>query len=38
MYITEFLTYLIWPVFIVISWFTVKFALSLYDRKFPEKE
>jgi hypothetical protein len=38
MYITEFLEYLIWPAFILISWFMVKFALSLYDKSFPEKE
>ena len=38
MYITEILTYLIWPVFIVISWFSVRFVLSQYDKKYPEKD
>ena len=38
MYLTQILSYLIWPAFIVISWFTVKFALSVYDKNFPEKE
>jgi len=38
MYITQFIEYLIWPAFILISWLTVKFALSIYDKKFPEKE
>jgi len=38
MYITEILEYLIWPAFIVLSWFLVKFALSYYENKFPEKE
>jgi hypothetical protein len=38
MYLTEFLSYLIWPAFIVISWFAVKFALSVYDKNSPEKE
>jgi len=36
MYITELLEYLIWPAFIFLSWITVKFALSVYDKKFPE--
>jgi len=38
MYITEFLSYLIWPAFIVISWYAVKYAMSVYDNKFPEKD
>ena len=38
MYITQILQYLIWPAFIVLSWYTVKFALSLYEKKFPGKE
>ena len=38
MYISEILQYLIWPAFIVLSWFAVKFALSVYEKKFPEKE
>jgi len=38
MYLTEIITYLIWPAFIVISWFAVKYALSAYEKKFPEKD
>lgn len=38
MYIEQILQYLIWPVFIVISWVTIKFALSRYEKKFPERE
>jgi hypothetical protein len=38
MYITELLTYMIWPAFIVISWLTVKFVLSAYDKKYPGQE
>jgi hypothetical protein len=37
MYIIEILQYLIWPAFIVLSWFAVRFALSVYEKKFPEK-
>jgi len=38
MYISEILQYLIWPAFIIVSWFAVRLALSYYERKFPEKE
>jgi len=38
MYITQILEYLIWPAFILLSWFIVKFALSVYEKKFGEKE
>jgi len=38
MYINEILQYLIWPGFIIISWLSVKYALSYYEKKFPEKE
>jgi hypothetical protein len=38
MYLPQILQYLIWPAFIILSWFTIKFALSLYEKKFPEKE
>jgi hypothetical protein len=31
MYTGEILKYLIWPAFILVSWFAVKFALSLYE-------
>jgi hypothetical protein len=38
MYISEILQYLIWPGFILLSWFVVRIALSAYEKKFPEKE
>jgi hypothetical protein len=38
MYISEILQYLIWPGFIILSWFAVKFALSVYEKKFPGEE
>jgi hypothetical protein len=38
MYISEILKYLIWPGFILVSWFAVKFALSLYEGTGPVKE
>jgi hypothetical protein len=38
MYLTEILQYLIWPAFILAAWISVKFALSAYEKKFPEKE
>jgi hypothetical protein len=38
MYIGAILQYLIWPGFILLSWFGIKFALSLYEKKFPNQE
>jgi hypothetical protein len=38
MYINQILTYLVWPVFILVSWFIIKAAVVLYDRKYPVKE
>lgn len=35
MYITGILHYLIWPVFIVASWFIIQAALKRYEKKFP---
>lgn len=35
MYLTGILEYLIWPAFILIAWFLVRFALSAYDKKYP---
>jgi hypothetical protein len=35
MYITGIIQYLIWPAFIALSWFTIKVALSIYEKKFP---
>jgi hypothetical protein len=35
MYITGILQYLIWPAFILLSWFAVRLALNLYEKKFP---
>jgi hypothetical protein len=36
MYITGIIQYLIWPAFIVLSWYAVKIALDIYHKKFPE--
>jgi hypothetical protein len=36
MYIKEILTYLVWPVFILVSWIIIKSALILYEKKFGE--
>jgi hypothetical protein len=38
MYITGILQYLIWPAFIVVSWFLIKAGLSYYEKRFPVKE
>lgn len=37
MYISQILQYLIWPAFIFLCWFVIKYALSVYDKKFPGK-
>jgi len=38
MYIAAILQYLIWPVFILVSWFVIDLALRLYEKKFPGSE
>jgi hypothetical protein len=38
MYIDEILEYLIWPGFILLSWVVIKYALSVYEKKFPEQD
>jgi hypothetical protein len=38
MYIKQILEYLIWPGVILLSWFAIKYALSYYEKKFPESE
>jgi hypothetical protein len=35
MYIAGILQYLIWPVFIIITWFVIKAALNYYEKNFP---
>lgn len=35
MYLTGILQYLLWPAFIIISWFIIKAGLKLYEKKFP---
>ncbi|HPM17587.1 MAG TPA: hypothetical protein PLS58_09290 [Bacteroidales bacterium] len=35
MYFTGLAHYLIWPAFILVSWFIIKGALAVYERKFP---
>lgn len=37
MYLTGILMYLIWPAFILLSWFAIKSALNFYEKKFPEE-
>lgn len=37
MYTGEILEYLIWPAFILVSWFIISFAVTAYEKKFPEK-
>jgi hypothetical protein len=38
MYLTQFLQYLIWPVFILISLYAVRYALSVYEKMFPGED
>lgn len=38
MYTNEIIQYLIWPAFILVSWFIIKYALTAYEKKFSEKE
>jgi hypothetical protein len=38
MYINQILTYLVWPVFILVSWHIIKSAVVLYNKKFPVTE
>jgi len=36
MYISGLVQYLIWPVFIIASWFIIRAGLKIYEKKFPE--
>jgi hypothetical protein len=38
MYISEIIQYLIWPAFIIITWFIIKTALAYYEKRFSGKE
>jgi len=38
MYINQILTYLVWPVFILVSWFIIRAAVILYEKRFPDSE
>lgn len=38
MYLTGVIMYLIWPAFIALSWFVIRFALDMYGKKFPEEQ
>jgi hypothetical protein len=38
MYIDQILTYLVWPVFIIASWFIIRAVVTLYEKKFPGDE
>ncbi|HVN57884.1 MAG TPA: hypothetical protein VMT63_06290 [Bacteroidales bacterium] len=33
MYLTKIIAYLVWPVFIYVSWLIIKAAVILYERK-----
>jgi len=35
MYIQGILNYLIWPLFIIVSWYIISYALKVYEKKFP---
>jgi hypothetical protein len=36
MYINQIITYLVWPVFILVSWIIIKAAVILYEKRYPE--
>lgn len=38
MYINQILTYLVWPVFILVSWVIIRSAVMLYEKNFPGAE
>lgn len=38
MYISQIMQYLLWPALVIASWFAVQFALSYFEKKFPDKE
>lgn len=38
MYIYQIIEYLAWPVFILIAWFSIKYALSAWEKNFPEEK
>ena len=38
MYINQILTYLVWPVFILVSWIIIRSAVTLYERSSAEAE
>lgn len=35
MYITQILQYLIWPAFILVSWYVIRAGLAYYEKNFP---
>ncbi|HPA86959.1 MAG TPA: hypothetical protein PK106_04135 [Bacteroidales bacterium] len=35
MYLSGIIHYLIWPAFIIASWYIIKAALKVYEKKFP---
>lgn len=38
MFTNQILTYLVWPAFIVISWFIIRAVVDLFEKKFPDGE
>jgi hypothetical protein len=37
MYLNSIIQYLIWPAFILLSWYAIRLALAIYEKKFPEE-
>jgi len=37
MYLTEIMQYLLWPMLIAATWFAIRLALMIYDKRFPGK-
>ena len=38
MYLDQILTYMVWPVFILVSWFIINSAVILYEKKYSKSE
>ena len=38
MYISGIIKYLIWPLFIFVSWVIIRAGLKYYERRFPEND
>jgi hypothetical protein len=38
MYIKEILQYLLWPALIIITWFSVRAAITFFEKKFGDRD